>query len=244
MDKDDRLHNVVHEQLSARLLASQKIRFETLAAVSKINAPIRLNTPLYITNYRCIMTRELTVLCFFRVSAEPSFLKIILSTQISPKTQIEYTKSSTSFETESTLEKCSLLERQLKELHPKRGFRPLVTDLNAHSTVCTRFLRSLNPPSIVMQENTSNLTQICRLAGKIVSGIPRVDASAHSDIWGNAFQLTSIAVGDLEERATLLGCWLLHFKLPVAVVLGSSKRCHCFNSGIQVKLEVKRQGSC
>ncbi|CAI2311147.1 unnamed protein product [Caenorhabditis sp. 36 PRJEB53466] len=209
IEKDDRIRNVIHEQLSVRLLASQKIRFETLASVSKISTSIRLHTPLYISNYK--------------ISPDSCFLKVLLSTQIEPKSQVEYTRSPSSFETQRTLEKCADLERQLRELFPKRTFRSLVTDLNAHSTICTRFLRPLKPPAIVMQENSTNLEGICQLAGKIVSGIPRVDATSHSDIWGTAFQLTSIAVGGLEERATLLGCWLLHFKMPVAIVLGEAQ---------------------
>ncbi|CAL2030376.1 unnamed protein product [Caenorhabditis brenneri] len=209
IDRDDRIYNVVHEQLSARLLASQRIRFETLAVVSKINAPIKMNIPLYITNYS--------------MSSEPCFLKVLFSTQIDPKNQVEYTKSTSTFETQKTLEKCSQLEKQLHDQFPKRMFRPLVTDLNGHSTICTRYLKPLIPPTVVMQENTSNLMEICRLSGKIVAGVPRVDASSHSDIWGNAFQLTSIAVGGLEERATLLGCWLMHFRIPVAIVLGESR---------------------
>ncbi|UMM12429.1 hypothetical protein L5515_001210 [Caenorhabditis briggsae] len=209
IDKDDRIQNVVYEQLSARLLATQKIRFETLSVVSKINAPIMLNVPLYITNYS--------------ISPDPCFLKILFSTQIDPKTQVEYTKSTSSFENQKTLDKCALLERQLHEQYPKRVFRPLVTDLNANSTICTRYLRPIIPPQIVMQENAANIPEICRLAAKIVSGIPRVDATSHSDIWGNVFQLISIAAGGLEERATLLGCWLLHFRLPVAIILGEAR---------------------
>lgn len=132
--------------------------------------------------------------------------------------------STSSFETGKTLEKCSNLEKHVRELFPKRISRPLVTDLNSHSTVCTRYLRPIAPPQIVMQENASNLPLICRLAAKIVSGMPRVDSTSHSDIWGNVFQLTSIAVGGIEERSTLLGCWLLHFRLPVAIVLGLSTK--------------------
>ncbi|EFO98731.1 hypothetical protein CRE_26811 [Caenorhabditis remanei] len=209
IDKDERIYNVVHEQLSARLLATQRIRFETLATVSKINTSIKMDIPLYISNYR--------------ISPDACFLKVLFSTQIDPKCQVEYTRSSTSFETQKTIEKCAILEKQVKEQFPKRAFRPLVTDLNAHSTICTRYLRQIVPPTVVMQENASNLLEICRLSAKIVAGMPRVDASSHSDIWGNAFQLTSIAVGGLEERATLLGCWMLYFRLPVAIILGEAR---------------------
>ncbi|CAI5440185.1 unnamed protein product [Caenorhabditis angaria] len=208
LDRDDRLHNVIHEQLTSRLLASTKIRFDSLTTVSKINSPVKLWLPNYISNYK--------------MSAEPSFLKLLLSTQIASKyNNLDYRQSQHSTENAKILEKCRELQQSLRDQFPKRIYRPLVVDIHAKSVICCRYLRPINPPPIIMQE--SSKLQICQLSANIISTLPIISNSngSHSDIWSTVDQLTTIGIcGGIEEKSILLACWLMHFKIKIWILLG------------------------
>ncbi|CAB3407373.1 unnamed protein product [Caenorhabditis bovis] len=210
LDKDDRIHNVVYEQLTSRLLGIAQIRFSALASAAKLNGPIKWHMATHISNYK--------------IPIEPAFLKILISTQIADGDECNDVKEvAQTNEPARIMSACHELKQHMLTINPNRTSRPFVVDLNGRSVLCCRFLRAVVPPTILMQENHDNLFRICQLAGQIVSAMPKTRATSQSDIWATLDQIINLAVCSLEERATLLACWLLHFKLQPTILLGVAR---------------------
>jgi hypothetical protein len=104
------------------------------------------------------------------------------------------------------------IRRGLKD----RPLKPLVLDMEGKTTLITRFIRPLNPPSgINSVEHTS----------RFVASIPFLEhalISAPGDFCCNSKQLLEIGAGNDIEHSILLCNYLLHLKRSAYVIIGKS----------------------
>ncbi|VDL81270.1 unnamed protein product [Nippostrongylus brasiliensis] len=209
LDKDDRLVNVVHEQLVRRLIGWVEVPFSAVFTKGKIDGWLRLQRPVFFTEYN--------------FPDRPSYVKVLIAFDpllVPPR--ISLPRRLDSAENEKVLQQCNSWAKVCSLLHDDRRYTALVTDINGKAVLACRYLAKIQPPSAVPL-SSADPKHTVETAARLVSLIPFVSDAAlfpgSTDLW-TTFQFLSLGCGDEEEHATLLCCWLLFLQIPSCLVLG------------------------
>eukprot|EP00080_Pristionchus_pacificus_P013155 PDM73175.1 mks-6 [Pristionchus pacificus] len=227
LPQDNRLVNTRHEESLHNILGSSEICSSTFIARSKVDAFIKLKSPIFSSSYNVNETI-------------PSYLKVLIA--LEPATVLpSYTFPSQYLgEPKEIISQCLQWTRECSSLFSDRDFISTIYNVEGKSLLATRFLRPLNaPPSI--DAHRSNPTEFCRLATRAVSLIPflpydstlsslphlwcstdQVDLPIPSLLSPPLSQFLSLEYGTREEHGVLLACWCLSLSLPVSLLLGRS----------------------
>ncbi|ETN69614.1 hypothetical protein NECAME_05196, partial [Necator americanus] len=210
LDKDDRLTNVVHEQLLRRLIGWVEVPFSTVYGKGKVDGWLRIHRPLFFTGYS--------------IPDRPSYLKVLIAfdpPMVPPR--IQPPRRAESVENDRTLAQCQAWSKACSAVHDSRRYTALVTDINGKTVLACRFLAPVLPPPSVPQPGT-NPRHSVDVAVRLVSQIPFVTDPAlfpgSTDLWTTNEKFLSLGCGDEEEHAVLLCCWLLSLQIPSCLVLG------------------------
>uniref|UniRef100_A0A915A8R8 C2 domain-containing protein n=1 Tax=Parascaris univalens TaxID=6257 RepID=A0A915A8R8_PARUN len=167
LQSDDREPNAVHEQLGKHFIGCVHIPFLAIYCNARIDAYLRLETPLFSTLYKN--------------SGKPSYIKVVIA--IDPAViplRIPSTIPAESNESEQLLRKCYQWKNVCKSQFPERRFVSLVSDANGRQVLACRYIRGIKPPSCV---ESSSVERTLEVACRIVSYVPFIaDPNAFADL--------------------------------------------------------------
>ncbi|KAK7590099.1 hypothetical protein V9T40_001712 [Parthenolecanium corni] len=145
-------------------------------------------------------------------------LFIIVQPPLSPPDPImEHLECSEPLHLEQHLE---LWSKEVSKYFPHRCVKTLVTDVGGKSVCVTRFFRSINPPTIYEGETTSP-EMIARYVSLIPVSTSGTLLFGHFNVWLTCDQTIRLLLGEREDHAILLCCFLMKLGLKVWLLFGS-----------------------
>ncbi|GMT28303.1 hypothetical protein PFISCL1PPCAC_19600, partial [Pristionchus fissidentatus] len=212
LPQDNRLVNTRHEESLHNILGSAEICSSTFIARSKVDAFVKLTSPVFSSHYKI-------------EESHSSHIKILIALEPASIIPIHTFPSLNQGESNEVSSLCLKWSSDCSSLFPDRYFISTVFNVEGKSLVATRFLRPLNAPSSI-DIHRSNPLEYCRQATRAVSLIPflPIDSTltALPHLWCSNDQLLSLEYGSREEHGVLLACWCLSLSLPVFLLLGRS----------------------
>ncbi|EPB70266.1 hypothetical protein ANCCEY_10655 [Ancylostoma ceylanicum] len=142
LDKDDRLTNVVHEQLLRRLVGWVEVPFSTVYAKGKVDGWLRIHRPLFFTGYS--------------MPDRPSYLKVLIAfdPQLVPP-RIQPPRRVESVENEKILAQCQAWSKACSAVNDTRRYAALFLALGCgdeeeHAVLLCCWLLSLQIPNCLV----------------------------------------------------------------------------------------------
>ncbi|XP_065204032.1 coiled-coil and C2 domain-containing protein 2A [Planococcus citri] len=216
--EDERIRDTtIHQRLDRNWLGSLRIPFSTLYFNHQVEGTFQLYSPPFLLGY----DRQVSL-----ASSEQSHLRnstfltlfIIVQPPLSPPDPImENLECSEPPYLEQYLE---LWAKEVSREVPHRPVKTLVTDGGGKSVCVTRFFRAISPPVIYENENTTP-----EMIARYVSLIPVSTSGAllfgHFNVWLTCDQTIRLLLGEREDHAILLCCFLMKLGLKAWLLFGN-----------------------
>ncbi|KYO42287.1 protein CC2D2B isoform A [Alligator mississippiensis] len=218
-----------HFYIRKNWLGSVSFPFSALLEQSKICGTFPVNMPPVLLGYTWSKTyvspkeescgqnlKEYTFLTIF-ATIEPQL------------SSVEKDSESDKFldhEDETLLQRAYIFKKSCKAKFPKRRIITSVFDSEGRNVLVTKYIKSLNPPQLLLDIYPDDPNATFDLISRFVSLIPcisdTVDGNDDVDIWVTSEHCISLAAGNKEELAVLLCNYFLYFDKKAWVLLGTS----------------------
>ncbi|XP_025069070.1 protein CC2D2B [Alligator sinensis] len=218
-----------HFYIRKNWLGSVSFPFSALLEQSKICGTFQVNMPPVLLGYTWSKTyvspKEES--CGQNLK-EYAFLTIFAT--IEPQlSSVEKDSESDKFldhEDETLLQRAYIFKKSCKAKFPKRRIITSVFDSEGRNVLVTKYIKSLNPPQLLLDIYPDDPNATFDLISRFVSLIPcisdTVDGNDDVDIWVTSEHCISLAAGNKEEHAVLLCNYFLYFDKKAWVLLGTS----------------------
>ena len=210
-----------HTRLHNTWLASLTIPTSALLSSSKIEGTFELNSPMAVLGYNRPPERGVGVTC----SSPSTHLTLYITLEPTLPQPQPLKGLLPSCEPEDVLRASSAWQDSLQSRYPTRFYQSHVLDTSGHLVALDRFIRPLEPPKQLLN-NDGSQEQIQNKVAWFVSLIPALaDMSLFPgtpNITASCNQLINMVCGGETERAHLLTNYFLHFGHKAFLLIGSS----------------------